>query len=282
MRESMLTMNDGRQVGVAEFGDGRGTPVIWCHGGPGSRLEPAYVDAAAAAASLRIVGIDRPGYGRSTPQPGRTIAAWVDDALAVADGLGIGSFATIGASTGGAHALAIAAGCPRVTGAIACCAVTDMRWAEGRAMMTAQQQIWSAPSREAAIAIYAAQLGKDGAAIRANSSMMPLAPSDERLFSDPEWARIWELWIAEWFAQGVVGYIDDRLADGVGWVSFDVQRIACPVIVLHGTHDTMVPVAQAHHTQSLVPGATLELREGLGHFSIFTEVVPTLRLLLRR
>src|SRR5262245_27902667 len=282
MHETTLSMTDGRQVGVAEFGDGDGIPVIWCHGGPGSRIEPAYVDAAAADAGLRIIGIDRHGYGRSTPQPGRTIAGWVDDALTVVDGLGIESFATIGISTGGAHALAVAARSPRVTGAIACCAVTDMRWPEGRATMTAQEQIWSAPSREAAIGIYAAQLGKDGAAIRGSSSLMPLAPSDERIFSDPEWARIWELWIAEWFAQGVVGYIDDRLADGPGWVSFDVRRITCPVIVLHGTHDTMVPVAQAHHTQSLVPGATLELREGLGHFSIFTEVVPTLRLLLRR
>src|SRR5262245_32207558 len=136
MRESTLTMADGRKVGVAEFGDRNGVPVIWCHGGPGSRLEPAYADSAAADAGLRIVGIDRPGYGRSTPQPGRTIAAWVDDALAVADQLEIDAFATIGISTGGAHALAVAATSPRVTGAIACCAVTDMRWAPGRATMT--------------------------------------------------------------------------------------------------------------------------------------------------
>jgi pimeloyl-ACP methyl ester carboxylesterase len=281
MEAGSFTMPDGRQVGVAEYGARDGVPVIWCHGGPGSRLEPAYVDSAAAAAGLRIVGIDRPGYGRSTPLPGRTIGGWANDALAVADALGIGSFATLGVSTGGAHALAVAAGSPRVTGVVACCAVTDMRWAEGRAMMTAQQQIWSAPDREAAIGIYVAQLGKDGTAIRADSELMPLAASDAQLFADPAWARNWELWVSEWFAQGVVGYVDDRLADGVGWVSFDVGRIACPAVVLHGTHDTMVPVAQAFHTRDLVPHAALELRDGLGHFSILTEVVPALQRLLR-
>lgn len=38
---------------------------------------------------LRIVGIDRPGYALSAPEPGRTIAGRVPEALAVADHLGI-------------------------------------------------------------------------------------------------------------------------------------------------------------------------------------------------
>jgi pimeloyl-ACP methyl ester carboxylesterase len=72
------------------------------HGGPGSRLEPAYLRREASEAGLRIIGIDRPGYGLSRPQPGRTIAGWVPGALAVADHLGIGPFAAVGTSTGGA------------------------------------------------------------------------------------------------------------------------------------------------------------------------------------
>ena len=45
---------------------------------------PAYLRRQAGEAGLRIIGIDRPGYGLSTPQPGRTIAGWVPEALAVA------------------------------------------------------------------------------------------------------------------------------------------------------------------------------------------------------
>ena len=108
---------DGRTVGFATFGDPDGTPVLWCHGGPGSRMEPAYLGPEATDAGLLLVGIDRPGYGMSTPSPGRTIAGWVPDALAVADELSIGRFAAVGESTGGAYALALAALVPaRVVG----------------------------------------------------------------------------------------------------------------------------------------------------------------------
>jgi len=251
--------------------------VIWCHGGPSCRLAPAYSAADAVPLGLRLVGIDRPGYGLSTPNPGRTIGGWVDDALAVADRLGIERFATAGVSTGGSYALALAAKSPRVIGTVACCAVTDMRWAEGKATILWKEGVWGAASREAALEAARVQLaGAEGG----STAALPLAPSDEELFADPAWARGWSEVVREQFAQGVVGYADDRLADGRGWHSFDVRRIACPVVVLHGTSDTFVPATHAAYTQRIVPGASLELREGLGHFSIIPEIVPALGKLL--
>jgi pimeloyl-ACP methyl ester carboxylesterase len=83
------------------------------------------------------------------------------------------------------------------------------------------------------------------------------------------------------FAQGLAGYVDDRRADGPGWGGFDVARIRCPVTVLHGASDAVVPVAQAHHTAAIVPGAKLRVHEGHGHFSIFAEVLPELAALAR-
>jgi pimeloyl-ACP methyl ester carboxylesterase len=155
-----------------------------------------------------------------------------------------------------------------------------MRWAEGRAMMPLPLQIWSAPNREAALAVVTEQLGAHGEKVSTDSSVMPLAPSDACLFAEPAWARIWESMIPEWFTHGVDGYTDDRLADGVGWHTFDVRRIVCPVTVLHGTSDTLAPVKHAHYTQRIVPGAKLDTRRGLGHFSILPEVVPALSALL--
>ena len=137
MEDQTIGLASGRTVGFADYGIADATAVLWCHGGPGSRLEPAYLRRQASEAGLRIIGIDRPGYGLSTPQPGRTIAGWVPEALAVADHLGIGPFAAVGISTGGAYALALAALAPaRVLGVVACCSMTDMRWPEGRATMS--------------------------------------------------------------------------------------------------------------------------------------------------
>jgi pimeloyl-ACP methyl ester carboxylesterase len=84
------------------------------------------------------------------------------------------------------------------------------------------------------------------------------------------------------FAQGLEGFTDDRLADGPGWVSFDVTAIRCPVTVLHGRADRIVDVIHAYHTADLIPGAELQVFDALGHFSITTKVVPAISSLLQR
>jgi pimeloyl-ACP methyl ester carboxylesterase len=162
MKDGKPTMPDGRTVGFADYGTPDRTAVVWCHGGPGCRFEPGYVEPDAARAGLRLVGIDRPGYGQATPWPGRTIGGWVPDALAVVDHLGIERFVAVGCSTGGAYALALTSRSDRVIGAVACCAVSDMRWGPGRAMNVSCHPVWNAPDREAALAIVAAAFGEEG------------------------------------------------------------------------------------------------------------------------
>jgi pimeloyl-ACP methyl ester carboxylesterase len=242
----------------------------------GQQLEPAYLRREASEAGLRIIGIDRPGYGLSTPQPGRTIAGWVPEALAVADHLGIGQFAAVGTSTGGAFALALAALAPeRVFGVVACCSMTDMRWPEGRATMSRPhvRAVWEAPDRAAALAAATDAHGEDGSKMRGGTAAV-LAPSDLALFRDPEWMKEAMAGFPAMFAHGLEGYTDDRLADGAGWVTFDVKSIQCPVTVLHGGSDRMVDVIHAHHTAEVVPGAKPVVFDDHGHFSIVTKVVP--------
>ena len=280
MKEGLITVEDGRRVAFADYGTPDQTPVVWCHGGPGSRLEPEICAAAADRAGLRLIGIDRPGYGRSTPRPGRTIGGWVPDALAVADHLGIDRFVSVGASTGGAYALALAAASRRVMGTVACCAVSDMRWAEGRTLVPGALDVWEAPNRQAAHAIVVAQFGEHGEHMSAYSTGDAAAEADREMFADPAAARCWERAMTEAFAHGFGGYVDDRLADGSGWGTFDVSAITCPVVVLHGTGDTLVPLAHAHHTAALVPGATLRIVDRLGHLSIALEMVSAIRQVL--
>ncbi len=179
--------------------------------------QPAYLRREASEAGLRIIGIDRPGYGLSTPRPGRTIAGWVPVALAVADHVGIGQFATVGVSTGGAFALALAAlAAERVLGVVACCSMTDMRWPEGRATMSRPHThaVWEAPGREAALAAAADAHGQDGSKMRGGGMAAALAPSDVALFRDPGWVEAALAGFAAMFARGAW-----RAAPMIAWLT---------------------------------------------------------------
>jgi pimeloyl-ACP methyl ester carboxylesterase len=285
--EGRIALPGGRTIGYADYGGAGETAVLWCHGGPGSRLEPQSLAPAARDLRLRIVGIDRPGYGLSTPRPGRTIADWVPDALAVADRLGIDRFAAVGVSTGGAYSLALAAKSERVLGVVACCALTDMRWADGKALVMRGggqiADIWNARDRDGALAIATESFGPDGSKMmsQAASGGPPLPPADLALLANPEWLAGFAGSLREMFAHGVAGYTDDRLADGPGWGSFDVSKVTCPVVVLHGGSDSIAPVALAHHTAKIVPGASLRIFPELGHFSIVQEVLGVVREMIR-
>jgi pimeloyl-ACP methyl ester carboxylesterase len=92
-----------------ELGDDRGPPILYCHGFPSSRREALLLHPIAQALGMRIIAADRPGYGDSDPQPGRTIRDWPDDVAALADHLGLSRFGVLGVSGGGPYALACVA-----------------------------------------------------------------------------------------------------------------------------------------------------------------------------
>jgi pimeloyl-ACP methyl ester carboxylesterase len=118
----VLTLPDGRNLGYAEFGDPNGAPCLYFHFTPGSRLEPVALFSGTRRTwlqGIRLIGVDRPGFGLSDPQPGRTLLDWPDDITALADHLGIERFAVLGASGGGGYALACAYALPqRLTAAL--------------------------------------------------------------------------------------------------------------------------------------------------------------------
>lgn len=278
-----IVVAEGREVGVCDYGSTKDVAVFWCHGGPGSRLEPAFLSADAAEAGLRLVGFDRPGYGLSQPRPGRTIPDVVSDLITVSEALEIERFVTVGVSTGGAYALAAAALHPgKVLGVVSCCSMTDMRFAPARSAMSVPHchAVWDAPNRPAAISAAVQAHGEDGSKMLGGGMDAVLAPSDREMFGDPRWSQTALADFPAMFTYGLEGYADDRRADGAGWVSFDVGAITCPVTVLHGAEDRMVDVVNARHTAEIVPGAELVVVEGLGHFSIEPKILPEVTSLL--
>lgn len=72
-RDESIRLPDGRALAYAEWGDPDGRPVFFLHGMPGSRLLMPDPNAAAEE-HVRVITADRPGMGRSNPQPGHRIA----------------------------------------------------------------------------------------------------------------------------------------------------------------------------------------------------------------
>ena len=62
-----------------EFGDPEGEPVLHFHGSPSSRLEGNLAHIAALDRGIRLLSIDRPGFGLSGYQPDRSFQDWPSD-----------------------------------------------------------------------------------------------------------------------------------------------------------------------------------------------------------
>jgi pimeloyl-ACP methyl ester carboxylesterase len=69
-----LTAGGGRVLRYCCYGPADGLPVVSLAGTPGTRWERPDVITAFERAALRVAAPDRPGYGGSTRQPGRTVA----------------------------------------------------------------------------------------------------------------------------------------------------------------------------------------------------------------
>jgi pimeloyl-ACP methyl ester carboxylesterase len=106
---NLLTLPDGRQLGWAEYGVADGPVVFAMHGNPGSRLMFRIARPAAVKLGLRIVAPDRPGFGLSTPQPGRGLDDWLHDFAALVRKIGCERFSLVGVSGGGPYATVSAA-----------------------------------------------------------------------------------------------------------------------------------------------------------------------------
>ena len=101
-----ITTPDGRRLAYLEVGDPNGPLVLHNHGGPSSRLEARLFANSAAKNQLRLLCVDRPGMGQSSPQKSRNYSGWADDLVTIADALGYERFGVTGWSEGGPWALA--------------------------------------------------------------------------------------------------------------------------------------------------------------------------------
>ncbi|MEU4237269.1 alpha/beta hydrolase [Actinoplanes sp. NPDC026619] len=267
--ESDVRTADGRNLHTYSHGDGD-LVVMWHHGTPNIGTPPAPLFAAADRLGIRFISYDRPGYGGSTPRPGRDIASAAADAAAVADALGVAQFAVFGHSGGGPCALACAALLPdRVTAAVAI---------SGLAPFDAAGMDWFAgmgPAGEATLR--AAAAGRE-----AKEAHEKAAADTTPDFLPADWAALTGEW--GWFgsvvepamAAGPAALIDDDLSYVTPW-GFAPSTITARTLLAHGTADRIVPPAHSSWLAAQIPGAALRLSDGAGHLSILPQAaIPAL------
>jgi pimeloyl-ACP methyl ester carboxylesterase len=107
-----VLLSDGRKLAFCQYGDANGRPLLYLHGAGSSRLEPAYADGYARQQGIRLIPIDRPGYGRSTAKHDYRFLSVARDVLELADALQLGRFSVAGMSAGAPFALTLAAMAP--------------------------------------------------------------------------------------------------------------------------------------------------------------------------
>ena len=265
--DDTVPLPDDRTLSYTSIGRPDGAVIVYHHGAPGGRLELAMLDAAFAAAGLRVITPDRPGYGGSTPQPGRTTAGFVDDVVALTDHLGVDRFGVMGLSSGGPYTVACASLLgDRVVGAIVAAGNTDMSWPGAAAgYLPSELDLMALADTDDAVARCIEQYGDDGSRFFDND--LDLGATDNGWLADDANATGLFTSMGVAFAQGVIGYAHDIWVQGRPW-SFDTSAIACPMIVLHGDDDQLVPIAHSRHTASLVPGAELRILPDVGHLSL--------------
>jgi len=104
-----VLLPDGRRLDLQVSGPADGLPLVFHHGTPGAATPVRAMERAAHARGLRLLTMSRPGYGGSTPQPGRSIADVVVDTTVALHTIGAERCLVAGWSGGGPHALACAA-----------------------------------------------------------------------------------------------------------------------------------------------------------------------------
>jgi pimeloyl-ACP methyl ester carboxylesterase len=272
----------GRTLHVVEDGDPRGIPVLVHPGTPGG-AEPFYRPWVEDARDrgIRLIAYDRPGYGPSTPQPGRRVADAAADAWLIADSLGIDRFATWGVSGGGPHALACAALLgDRVTAAASLASpapydADGLDWYAGQAednLVEHGAAVEGAePLRRLLEPARRGMLAAQPAEMRAGMGDL-LDPLDAALFDDEVSAYLLR-GSQHGLADGLDGWVDDDLAFVTPW-GFAPEDCATPVLLMHGEHDRFIPASHGRWLAARIPRVDARISGDDAHLTLSIRRIP--------
>lgn len=282
-----MAVRAGRRLSFAEYGSRSGQAVIWMHGTPGGRRQiPFAAREYAVRNGLRVIGIDRPGIGSSTPHLYESILDWTGDLEVLLDTLEVDTLHVIGLSGGGPYALAAGVAMPdrvhgvAVLGGVApTCgpdAATDgpIRLAVRLAPLIQHTRVPLGFAITRAIRLVRPLAGP---ALGLYAAVQP--PGDKALLARPEFKAMFLDDLLNGARFQTTAPLADLLLFTRPW-GFDLADVPVPVRWWHGDDDHIVPFAHGRHCVERLPHATLSAIDGeshLGGLGVAEEVLGSLR-----
>lgn len=263
-----ILLPDGRQLGYAEYGAPNGGPVLFFHGAPGSSHLHEDMDKMATQRMIRLIAVDRPGYGVSDRKAGRTFLSWADDVEHLMDALKIRQFSIIGFSCGGPYPLACALRLPDRVGKIALVSTLAPLSApdvqNGMSPMVAGLYELAQTSPD--------ELRKTFSVIAQTARTLLGAMStsasewDKKVLLDR--ASAFELEFMKMLQSGSEGLASDIILNAENW-DFPLTGIKTEVHLWAGTIDQNAPPAMSHYLATQLSNSKIHLLQNEGHYLLY-------------
>ena len=267
----------GRVLGVCEYGDPEGSPVLAFHGIPGTRLMFRPTDEIARRLGLRIIAPDRPGFGCSTPQQGRTLQDWPADVEAVLNAYDIDRFSLIGVSGGSPFATATAAHYgDRVQAMILIGPMGPIADVKGKVETSRLARAFflgvpMVPGLLHGTLMPANALFRVSPSLQYEIFLQALPAVDKTILRRPgRKAQVIED-VRESLKQGGEGMRADLRIFARPW-NVDYAAIRARTVLWQGLADTIVPVEVALGLGALIPGCRVERIANAGHFWVYDNI----------
>ena len=274
-RVQRLDIGSGRHVALRTVADGTGPTVLLCHPAPGSSdFDPDPI--ATRRRGIRLIAVDRPGYGGSDPVPPHawaTVSGAADDVAVALRGVGHVPLGVAGWSAGGRVALALAARHPDIVTRVVVAATPapneEVPW-----IPTDEQTGIDALRGASADAVSAAFVARmaplAGLDPRSDAALglLGAGPGDADVLADPAVRERLRGMLASGFVQGAIGMATDVAGYTLQPWGFDVANVRAKTLLLFGTKDPIGGSRHGRWWQRHLPDARLEMIPGAGHLAI--------------